>query len=93
MGDFPGGTVDKNLPSNAGDMGSIPGPERFHMLQNNWPWEPQVLSLHSATTEAQAPRAHALQQEQNQLSTARERPLKATKTQHGHKEMNTFKTK
>ena len=66
MGDFPGGTVDKNLPSNAGDMGSIPGPERFHMLQNNWPWELQVLSLHAATTEAQAPRAHALQQEKTQ---------------------------
>ena len=24
-GDFPGGAVVKNLPSNAGDMGSIPG--------------------------------------------------------------------
>ena len=29
--DLPGGTVDKNLPANAGDMGSIPGPGRFHM--------------------------------------------------------------
>ena len=29
--DFPGGTVDKNPPSSAGDMGSIPGPGRFHM--------------------------------------------------------------
>ena len=25
--DFPGGTVDRNLPANAGDKGSIPGPE------------------------------------------------------------------
>ena len=25
VGDFPGGPVVKNLPSNAGDMGSIPG--------------------------------------------------------------------
>ena len=25
--DFPGGTVDKNLPANAGDMGAIPGLE------------------------------------------------------------------
>ena len=33
--DFPGGPVVKNLPANAGDMGSIPGPERFHMLQGN----------------------------------------------------------
>ena len=30
---FPGGTVVKNLPANAGDMGSIPGPGRSHM-----PW-------------------------------------------------------
>ena len=27
---FPGGTVDNNLPANAGDTGSIPGPGRFH---------------------------------------------------------------
>ena len=30
---FPGGTVVKNLPANAGDTGSIPGPGRSHM-----PW-------------------------------------------------------
>ena len=33
--DFPGATVDKNLPANAGDMGSIPGPGRSHMPQSN----------------------------------------------------------
>ena len=33
--DFPGGTVVKNLPANAGDMGSIPGLGRSHMLQSN----------------------------------------------------------
>ena len=33
--DFPGGPVVKNPPANAGDMGSIPGPERFHMLWGN----------------------------------------------------------
>ena len=33
--DFPGGTVDKNLPASAGDMSLIPGPGRFHMPQNN----------------------------------------------------------
>ena len=27
LGDFPGGPVVKNLPSNAGDAGSIPGQE------------------------------------------------------------------
>ena len=35
--DFPGGTVDKNLPTNGGDMGSILGARRFHlsMSQSN----------------------------------------------------------
>ena len=33
--DFPGGTVDKNLPASARDTGSIPSPGRFHMLQSN----------------------------------------------------------
>ena len=34
-GDFPGGAVVKNLPANAGDTGSIPGPGRSHMLWSN----------------------------------------------------------
>ena len=33
--DFPGGTVVKNLPANAGDMGLIPGPGRSHMPWSN----------------------------------------------------------
>ena len=32
---FPGGTVVKNPPANAGDMGSIPGPGRSHMPRIN----------------------------------------------------------
>ena len=32
--DFPGGPVDKNPPATARDVGSTPGPGRFHMLQN-----------------------------------------------------------
>ena len=34
-GDFPGGTVVKNPPANAGDMGSSPGPGRSHTLRSN----------------------------------------------------------
>ena len=34
-GDFPGGAVVKNLPANAGDMGSSPGPGRSHILWSN----------------------------------------------------------
>ena len=33
--DFPGGTVVKNLPANAGDIGSSPGPGRSHMPRSN----------------------------------------------------------
>ena len=33
FGNFPGGPVAKNPPANAGDMGSILGLGRFHMLQ------------------------------------------------------------
>ena len=32
---FPGGTVVKNLPANAGDTGSSPGPGRSHMPRSN----------------------------------------------------------
>ena len=73
--DFPGGSVVKNPPANAGDTGSIPGPGRSHMPWSNSAHAPQLLSLHSRahkpqllsprsiTTEACMPRAHALQQE------------------------------
>ena len=33
--DFLGGTVVKNPPASAGDMGSSPGPGRSHMPQSN----------------------------------------------------------
>ena len=64
---FPGGTVVKNPPANAGDTGSIPGPGRSHMppqLLNlrSRAHEPQLLSPHATTTEARTPRARAPQQ-------------------------------
>ena len=37
---FPGSPVVKNLPANAGDMGSIPGLGRFHMLWANYACAP-----------------------------------------------------
>ena len=33
--DFPGGSVVKNPPANAGDMGSSPSPGRSHMSWSN----------------------------------------------------------
>ena len=44
--DFPGGSVVKNLPSSAGDVGSILGPRRFHMPAEH---------LYVTTIEARAP--------------------------------------
>ena len=32
---FPGGAVVENLPANAGDTGSSPGPGRSHMPRSN----------------------------------------------------------
>ena len=73
--DFPGGAVIKNLPANAGDTGSSPGPGRSHMPQSNKAHvpqllslcsrarEPQLLSLCAITTKARTPRAHAPQQD------------------------------
>ena len=52
---FPGGTVVKNPPANAGDTGSIPGPGRSHMPQSNEACAPQLLSLQATTTEARVP--------------------------------------
>ena len=46
----------KNLPANAGDTGSTPGPGGFHMVQDSWAL--------AATTELTCPGAHGLQQDE-----------------------------
>ena len=33
--DFLGGRMDRNPPANAGNIGLIPGPGRFHLLWSN----------------------------------------------------------
>ena len=54
--DFPDSPMVENLPAKAGDMGSIPGQGRSHMLQSNQVPVPQLLKpKHS--------RAHAPKQE------------------------------
>ena len=60
---FPGGSVVKNLPANAGDMGSSPGLGRAHMPQSNKACAPQLLSPGATTTEAHVPRGCVPQQE------------------------------
>ena len=59
----------RNLPANAGDIGSSPGPGRSHMPRSNKARapqlpslrsrarQPQLLSPHATTTEAHVPRA------------------------------------
>ena len=57
----------KESTCNAGDMGSILEPGRFHMPQSNKVSAPQLLSLCSAATvEARMPGARAVQQEKPQ---------------------------
>ena len=70
IGGFPGGTVVKNPPANAGDTCLSPGPGRSHMLWSNKACAPQLLSLHSRAREPQLlslratiTDAHAPQQE------------------------------
>ena len=50
---FPSGSVVKNLPSNAGDMGSMTSPGRSHMLRSNKVHVPQLLSPCSRARESQ----------------------------------------
>ena len=45
LSDFPSGTVDKNLPANAGDMGLILGPRRLHMPRATKAHGPQLRKL------------------------------------------------
>ena len=59
--DFPGGPVVKNLPSNAGDAGSIPG------RGTKIPHAVGQLSLHTATTEPVCSGAHMPQLEKPML--------------------------
>ena len=80
----------KNPSCNAGDMGLIPSPGRYHMLQSNYACVPQLLSLQSrtcepqlliqrvATTEIHMPRARALHQEmgsEKPINQRKEQPL------------------
>ena len=52
-GSFPGSSVVKNPPANAGDMGLIPDPGRSHMSLNNSAHVPQLLGLCSRPPEPQ----------------------------------------
>ena len=54
---FPGGSVVKNPPANAGDTGSIPGPGGSHMPWSSSAPVPQLLSPRAAAVEALMPKS------------------------------------
>ena len=56
---FPGGSVVKNLPADAGDRGSIPGLGRPNVPQSSYSHAPQLLSLCSQAQELQLLSPHA----------------------------------
>ena len=72
--------MDKNLPANAGDMGSSPGPGRSHMPRSNEACEPQLLSLCSRAGVPQPLNLHATTAEPAHL-----KPMLCNKRSH-HKE-------
>ena len=76
-GHFLCGSVVKNLPSNSGYMGSIPG-QGTKIPQ---------LSLSPATTKPKHSRARAPKQEKPPLATTRESPRATAKTQHSKKKI------
>ena len=57
--DFSGGRVVKNLPASSEDMGSIPGPGKFHMPWITEAHVPQLLNLCSGVFEPQPLKPHA----------------------------------
>ena len=85
--DFPGSPVAKNLPANAGDIGSIPGLERFRMPQATKPvhhsyWSHAPIACTLQQEKPPQWEAHAMQQRVAPLTTIRVSPHAATKTQH-----------
>ena len=58
---FPGGSAVKNMPANAGDAGSIPGPEGPRALEQLSPCVLQLWGLCSRAREPQLLRPSALE--------------------------------
>ena len=81
-GGFPGGIVVENLPANARDTDSSPGPGRSHMPRGNQTREPQLLSLHSRAREPQLLKPARLQPVlRNKRSHRSEKPAHRNKEQ------------
>ena len=96
---FPGGSVVKNLPDNAGDMGSIPGLSWSHMCATATGLVPQGVGAAAAAAgtpraralqqgEAPQQEAHALRAESSPHSPQPEKSHTAAKTRHSQKRPN-----
>ena len=73
---FLGGSMVKNSPPSAGDMGLIPGPGGFPMPWSNWALAPQLLSLCSRAWDLQLLTLRVLEPKLcNQRSPCNERPV------------------
>lgn len=90
---FPGGTVDKNLPVNAWDVGSIPGRGRPNMprskeaVHHNYGACALEPMFHDKRNLSKEEPEHG-NKLQSQLAASRQSPSTATKTQHSRKLIN-----
>ena len=77
---FPGHSVVKNLPANAGDKGSIPDSGRSHMLQGTKPMPHNYWSLHALELVLCKKRSlHTATREQPQLAKTGEKSTQQEK--------------
>jgi len=73
--EFPGGLVVEDPPANAGNVGWIPGPGRFHMPRSNEAHTPQLLNPHSRAYAPQLLSPHAADIESRTCTPQQEKPL------------------
>ena len=65
----------KNLPCDAGDTGSVPGPGRSHMPRSNEASMPQLLCPHSRACALKREKPHTTTREWTPLTTTREKSM------------------
>ena len=67
----------KNVPANAGGMGSFPGPGRSHMPRSSWAGV--LVAEPCSTREGPAMRRPSTIGEESLLAAAREKPIRSNK--------------
>ena len=87
---FPGGTVDKNRPANAGDKGLITIPGKFHIAVEQLSayattTKPVLQSPRATITEAHMPRACALPREATTVRSLKSSPHSPATRESSHR--------